>query len=150
MPGLTDEKHYAAGAWVLVQSLPDRKRIPDGTPMKNGLYSVHIQMLDGVKGRASGVIVVRDGEILGGDHYFWSVGTYTVGNGTWKGEIVTNQHTPLSRQHERARYFGGRRGQLTGFSGTFPGTSVRSFRARPWWAAKPISFRATLRRLADI
>ena len=62
--------------------------------MKNGLYSVHIQMLDGVRGRASGVIILRDGAILGGDPYFWSVGTYTVGNGTWKGDLVTNQHTP--------------------------------------------------------
>jgi hypothetical protein len=62
--------------------------------MKNGLYSVHIQMGDGVKGRASGVIVLRDGVILGGDPYFWSVGSYTVGNGTWKGDLVTNQRQP--------------------------------------------------------
>ena len=46
--------------------------------MKNGLYSIHIQMLDGVKGRASGVLVFRDGTILGGDPYFWSAGSYTV------------------------------------------------------------------------
>ncbi|HEV7409100.1 MAG TPA: GrlR family regulatory protein, partial [Bradyrhizobium sp.] len=57
--------------------------------MKNGLYSIHIRMLDGVKGRASGVLVFRDGTILGGDPYFWSAGSYTVGEGTWKGEIVT-------------------------------------------------------------
>lgn len=29
--------------------------------MKDGLYSVHIQMGDGVKGRASGIIVLRGG-----------------------------------------------------------------------------------------
>ena len=40
--------------------------------MKNGLYSIQIRMLDGVKGRASGVLVFRDGTILGGDPYFWS------------------------------------------------------------------------------
>ena len=60
--------------------------------MKNGLYSVHIQMGDGVRGRASGVIILRDGIILGGDPYFWSKGSYTFKQGTWKGALVTNQH----------------------------------------------------------
>jgi hypothetical protein len=44
-----------------------KKPPPGHAKMKNGLYSVHIQMGDGVKGRASGVIVLRDGVILGGD-----------------------------------------------------------------------------------
>jgi hypothetical protein len=52
---------------------------PDTSTMRNGLYSVHILFGDGVKGRASGVIVLRDGRIFGGDPYFWSVGTYTPG-----------------------------------------------------------------------
>jgi hypothetical protein len=52
---------------------------PDTSTMRNGLYSVHILFGDGVKGRASGVIVLRDGSIFGGDPYFWSVGTYTPG-----------------------------------------------------------------------
>ena len=85
--------------------------------MKNGLYSIHIRMLDGVKGRASGVLVFRDGTILGGDPYFWSAGSYTVGDGTWKGEIVTNQHTPYHETDARP-VFGGRE-VSTGFSGTF-------------------------------
>jgi T3SS negative regulator,GrlR len=66
-----------------------KKPPPGYAKMKNGLYSVHIQMGDGVKGRASGVIVLRDGVILGGDPYFWSVGSYTAGAGTWKGDLVT-------------------------------------------------------------
>jgi hypothetical protein len=45
--------------------------------MKNGLNSVHIWLLDGVKGRAS---FLRDGALLGGDPYFWSIGFYTGGN----------------------------------------------------------------------
>jgi hypothetical protein len=45
--------------------------------MRNGLYSIHIQMGDGVKGRASGVLMLRDGKFFGGDPYFWSKGTYT-------------------------------------------------------------------------
>lgn len=27
--------------------------------MKNGLYSIHIHMLDGVKGRDSGILILR-------------------------------------------------------------------------------------------
>ena len=42
--------------------------------MKNGLYSVHIHMLDGVRGRDSGVLILRNGVFLGGGPYFWSVG----------------------------------------------------------------------------
>src|ERR1700722_13406690 len=34
--------------------------------MRNGLYSLHMHMLDGVKGRDSGVIVLRDGSLIGG------------------------------------------------------------------------------------
>jgi hypothetical protein len=43
--------------------------------MKNGLYSIHILMLDGVKGRSSGVLILRDGVLLGGDPYLWSIGS---------------------------------------------------------------------------
>src|SRR3954452_2447259 len=93
--------------------------------MKNGLYSIQIRMLDGVKGRASGVLVLRDGTILGGDPYFWSAGTYTVGNGTWKGEIVTHQHTPYHESDARP-VFGGRE-VATGFSGTFQGGTAEVF-----------------------
>jgi hypothetical protein len=44
--------------------------------MKNGLYSVHIDMLDGVKGRDSGIFILRDGVLFGGGPYFWSTGSY--------------------------------------------------------------------------
>jgi len=79
---------------------------PEGaaaSSMKNGLYSVHVHMLDGVKGRDSGVLILRDGTMIGGGPYFWSSGSYTVGNGTWKGHLRTNQHTrfadPFVRPH---------------------------------------------------
>jgi hypothetical protein len=119
---------------------------PAGATMKNGLYSVHIQMLDGVKGRASGVIVLRDGLILGGDPYFWSVGSYTVGDGTWKGDLVTNQHTPYRDSMARP-VFGGRE-VTTGFSGTFRDDGSEVF-GTSLVGSRSISFRATLRRLAD-
>ncbi|SRR5260370_42450879 len=65
-------------------------------------------LLDGVKGRASGVIILRDGVILAGDPHFWSVGPCTPGEGTWKGDRVTNQQTPYSDGKARAiRWPGG-------------------------------------------
>ena len=33
--------------------------------MKNGLYSIHVTLLDGRAGKGSGVILFRDGKILG-------------------------------------------------------------------------------------
>jgi T3SS negative regulator,GrlR len=115
--------------------------------MKNGLYSVHIQMGDGVRGRASGVIVLRDGVILGGDPYFWSIGSYTVGKGTWKGDLVTNQHTPY-RNSDTRPVFGGRE-VTTGFSGTYRDGDSEVF-GTSLVGSRSVSFRATLRRLADI
>jgi hypothetical protein len=124
--------------------------------MKSGLYSVHIQMGDGVRGRASGVIVLRDGVILGGDPYFWSTGSYTFKEGipqegtplegTWKGDLVTNQHTPYRDSTARPVFAG--REVTTGFSGTYGGDDSEVF-GTSLVGARSISFRATLRRLAD-
>jgi hypothetical protein len=114
--------------------------------MKNGLYSIHIWMLDGVKGRASGVIFLSDGALLGGDPYFWSVGSYTTGNGTWKGELVTNQHTP-SRDNLVSPLFRGRK-VASGFSGTYRGDDSEVF-GTTLAGSRSLSFRATLRWLAD-
>jgi hypothetical protein len=51
--------------------------------MKNGLYSFHMHVLDGVMGRDSGILILHDGSFIGGGPCFWSTG----GNGTWKGEL---------------------------------------------------------------
>jgi hypothetical protein len=37
----------------------------------NGLYSIHIRMLDGVDGGLTGVMLLNDGRILGGDASFY-------------------------------------------------------------------------------
>jgi len=42
------------------------------TDIANGLYTITIEMHDGNKDRATGVLVLCDGRIMGGD----SVGTY--------------------------------------------------------------------------
>ena len=60
----------------------------------NGLYSIHIRMLDGVDGGLTGVMLLNDGRILGGDASFYYLGTYTSENGRWKGQILNQEHTP--------------------------------------------------------
>lgn len=112
--------------------------------MKNGLYSIHIQMLDDVKGRATGIIVIRDGIILGGDPYFYYTGTYSFREGTWKGELVTRQHTPW---RDTRPVFGGMEVGV-GFSGTYKDDSAEVF-GTSLVGARSIGFRATLRKQAD-
>jgi len=114
--------------------------------MRNGLYSIHMHMLDGVRGRDSGVIILRDGKLIGGGPYFWSVGTYTVGNGTWKGELTTNQHTPLADPFVRT--LSGGNEVTSGFSGTFTDNEAEVF-GTSLVGAKSLSFRATLKWLAE-
>ena len=114
--------------------------------MKNGLYSIHVQWLDGVRGRASGVILLRDGSILGGDPYFWYEGAYLVQEGNWKGELVTRQHTPYRDQSVRPVFGGHEVG--VGFSGTYAGDTAEVF-ATSLVGKRSIAFRATLRKIAD-
>ncbi|SDS27497.1 hypothetical protein [Bradyrhizobium canariense] len=114
--------------------------------MKNGLYSIHTYMLDGVKGRDSGVMILRDGVLIGGGPYFWTVGSYTVGNGTWKGQFSTNQHTRFSDPFARP-LFGGQEVN-SGFSGTFADDRAEVF-GTTLVGTRSLTFRATLKKLVD-
>lgn len=80
----------------------------------NGLYSIHIKMLDGVEGGLTGVMLLNDGRILGGDASFYYLGTYTTENGRWKGQILNQEHTPAKGDNP---VFGGHEVGI-GFSGT--------------------------------
>ena len=80
----------------------------------NGLYSIHIRMLDGVDGGLTGVMLLHEGRILGGDAFFYYLGTYTSANGRWKGQILHQEHTPAKGEHP---IFGGHQVGI-GFSGT--------------------------------
>jgi hypothetical protein len=81
----------------------------------NGLYSIGIEMTDGGRGRATGVIMLRDGLIAGGDSYFYYTGSYTSDRGKWRGELITNEHTKSAGS---LPLFGGR--EVTcGFSGSY-------------------------------
>ena len=49
----------------------------------DGLYSVHLRMLDGVDGGLTGVMLLNQGRILGGDASFYYLGSYTAAKGRW-------------------------------------------------------------------
>jgi hypothetical protein len=115
--------------------------------MRNGLYSIHIHMLDGVRGRDSGVIILRDGKLISGGPHFWSMGTYTSGNGTWKGQVVTSQHTEFADPFVRPIFSGPE--VASGFSGTFSGDEAEVF-GTTLVGTRSLSFHASLKRLADI
>lgn len=82
----------------------------------DGLYSVHLRMLDGVDGGLTGVMLLRGGRILGGDASFYYVGSYTAANGRWKGQILNQEHTPAKDDP----IFGGHEVGI-GFSGSYDG-----------------------------
>ena len=79
----------------------------------DGLYSIHIRLLDGVEGGLTGVMLLNDGRILGGDASFYYVGTYTSEKGRWKGQILNQEHTPAMGEnpifggHEVGIWFAG-------------------------------------------
>jgi hypothetical protein len=80
----------------------------------NGLYSVHIRLLDGLVDGLTGVMLLHDGRILGGDAFFYYLGAYSSADGRWKGQILNQEHTPAKDEHP---IFGGYEVGI-GFSGT--------------------------------
>ncbi len=59
--------------------------------------------------------MLLDGQIRGGDSYFFYTGSYTFKNGKWRGEITTHQHTEAVGKNLA---FGGR--EVTcGFTGLY-------------------------------
>jgi len=83
----------------------------------DGLYSIHLRMLDGVEGGLTGVMLLNEGRILGGDASFYYIGSYTSENGRWKGQILNQEHTPARGENP---VFGGHEVGI-GFSGTCDG-----------------------------
>ncbi|MBR0712786.1 GrlR family regulatory protein [Bradyrhizobium liaoningense] len=87
----------------------------DKNKVVNGLYIFEIEMREGKRGQAKGVVVLSDGRIMGGDSFFYYTGHYTFRNGKWRGEMTVNQHTEAVG---KSLAFGGR--EVTcGFSGDY-------------------------------
>jgi hypothetical protein len=80
----------------------------------NGLYALQLRMLDGIDGGLTGVMLLNGGRILGGDAYFYYIGSYTSANGRWKGHMLNQEHTPAQDDYP---IFGGHEIGI-GFSGS--------------------------------
>src|SRR5437588_11412567 len=115
---------------------------PDG--IGNGLYSIHIRMLDGIDAGSTGVMLLHDGRIRGGDAFFDYIGAYTSANGRWKGELVNHEHTPS--QGERP-VFGGYEVGI-GFSGTYSDDGAVA-EATALAGKRSIRFSAVLKKLSE-
>src|SRR5580704_6214128 len=113
--------------------------------MNNGLYSIHVSLEDGRSGKGSGVVMFRDGKILGGDAFLYYVGTYTAKGDTFKGEVLIQRHTTSTDANP---LFGGPSPVGIGVSGTFTDTAAVMNGTALVGKASQI-FKATLRRLAD-
>jgi hypothetical protein len=111
----------------------------------NGLYSIHVDLLDGRSGRGSGIILFRDGQIRGGDTYLFYVGHYVVRGERFSGEVVINQHT---RSVAVQPLFGGSSEVSIGVSGSFAGDAA-VMNGTALVGKSSLIFRATLRRFAD-
>ena len=82
--------------------------------IRNGLYSISTELLDGVHGGATGISMLRNGKMLGGGSVLYHVGSYRCSDGKWKGEVTSQEHTPSVR----VRPFSGHVASM-GFSGTY-------------------------------
>jgi hypothetical protein len=112
--------------------------------MKNGLYSLRITMLDGLTGGDGGIMVLRDGNIRGGDSYLYYIGSYTFADGKWKGELTTHEHTPAGTARP---IFGGRDIGI-GFAGSYDDEGAEAL-ATALSGKRSVRFSAVLRMLAE-
>lgn len=113
--------------------------------MKNGLYSIHVHMLDGHPDRGAGVIVLRDGDMRGGNGSLFYTGSYTCEGRRWKGELVSSPHT---RNPGPITVFEDRESGI-GFSGTFEGDHAEA-RGTALLGKASLTFKVTLRWLAEL
>ena len=104
--------------WADLTRLDDEALAPAGAVgpggIVNGLYSIHFRTLDGIDGGLSGVMLLINSRLLGGDAFFYYLGSYASADGAWKGQIVNQEHTPARGENP---LFGGHAVGI-GFSGT--------------------------------
>lgn len=111
--------------------------------IRSGLYSLHIRMLDGIDSGNTGLMVLHDGTIRGGDAHFDYVGAYSSTQGRWKGELINRTHTPTMGQRP---LFGDREVGI-GFSGSYDEQGAEG-EATALAGKRSIRFKAVLRKLA--
>jgi hypothetical protein len=93
-----------------------------GTSMiRNGLYAVSVEIQEGIEGGDNGVVVLRDGTIRGGDSFFYFIGSYSCSGGKWKGEVISQEHTPALATRPFARKIA-----TIGFTGNYTDDGAES------------------------
>lgn len=108
-------------------------------PVRDGLYTLGIEMSGAKRGHATGVVVLRGGVIMGGDSFFYYTGSYSHSRGKWRGEMIVHQHTEAPGLN---LVFGGR--EVTcGFTGTYSG-GIADIDGTALVGSNSIPFRARL------
>jgi hypothetical protein len=113
--------------------------------LPNGLYAVQTKVLDGIDLAATGVVILRDGVLMGGDSVFYYTGTYACKDGRIKGEHIQRQHSP---HFGKPLLFGGREVGF-GFSGTYKGDGAELY-GTALVGSRSISVHIKARKLADL
>jgi len=112
--------------------------------MKNGLYVVTATGFDGVDWPPTGVVVLRNGVMLGGGPYSYYTGSYSSKDGVFKGELVLNLHTPPPSGH----LFSGAKDVGMGVTGTYEGDQAE-LTGTALVGKRSLTVHLTLRKLAD-
>jgi hypothetical protein len=112
--------------------------------MKNGLYSVRVRGLDGVEWPPSGVVVLRDGVLMGGGPHTYYTGSYSCKDHVFKAEFVLNQHTPAPSGH----LFFGAKDVGMGVSGPYANDQAE-LTGTALIGKRSSAVRLTLQKLAD-
>jgi hypothetical protein len=110
--------------------------------IRNGLYLYESEALDRGDGGYRGVVVLRDGSILGGSSFFYFIGTYSCSVGRWKGELTQQEHTPVPYAVPTAR-----RIVTAGFTGTYTDEGAE-FEATALVGKRSLRYHANMRMLA--
>lgn len=110
----------------------------------DGLYHLRIEPQDGGRSVNAGVMVLRDGQILGGDAFFYYVGTYAGSGVDWQGNFIIKQHT---RSGDIPPAFGALE-TVVELAGTQGGSALEAT-ADVRQADATTRFRVKLQRIAD-
>lgn len=110
--------------------------------IKNGLYALNATSRDNVAGEVDGVLILRDGQVQGGDAYVYYTGNYECSGRNWQGKITSQEHTPTGRPMAA-------RVQHIGFLGTYSDAGAK-VDAMALVGEQSIRYDATLRLLIAI
>jgi hypothetical protein len=109
--------------------------------IRNALYRYESEALDCGDGGYIGVVVVRDGSILGGSSFFYFNGTYSSSGERWNGEITQQEHTQAPLTFATAR-----RIVTAGFTGTYTDEGAE-FEATALVGKRSLRYHAVMRLL---